>query len=48
MGIEMFGLPLATTLLVFGFPVLWIVYTITFLILSRNWEEDSANEDEEA
>ncbi|MCZ6643343.1 MAG: hypothetical protein O7F71_17345 [Gammaproteobacteria bacterium] len=43
----MFGLPLATTLLVFGFPVLWIAYTIGFLILSRHWEEDSASEDEQ-
>lgn len=41
----MFGLPLSTTLLVFGFPVLWIVYTIGFLIVSRSWAEDSGAED---
>ncbi len=43
----MFGLPLATTLLVFGFPVLWIVYPVGFLILSRHWERDGANGDEQ-
>ncbi len=45
----MFGLPLSTTLLVFGFPVFWIAYTIGFLIVSRDWVGDSgaANEHEE-
>ena len=42
----MFGLPLSTTLLVFGFPILWIVYTIGFLIVSRNWEEQSTDEED--
>ena len=36
----MFGLPLETTLIVIGFPVFWIVYTIVFLIRSRDWERD--------
>ena len=36
----MFGLPLSTAFLVFGFPLLWIVYTVCFLVLSRNWEKD--------
>ena len=40
----MFGLPLSTTLLVFGFPIFWIVYTIVFLIVTRNWENDSVDE----
>ena len=35
----MFGLPVATTLLIFGFPVLWILYTIGFLIVSRHWPD---------
>jgi len=35
----MFGLPVGTTLLVFGFPVLWILYTIGFLIISRHWTD---------
>lgn len=33
----MFELPLSTTLLVFGFPAFWILYTIGFLIATRNW-----------
>jgi hypothetical protein len=33
----MFDLPLTTTLLVFGFPAFWILYTIGFLIVTRNW-----------
>ncbi len=37
----MFGLPLSTTLLVFGFPAFWVLYTIGFLILTRNWKRDS-------
>ena len=44
----MFGLPLSTTLLVFGFPVFWIAYTIGFLIISRNWSSDSNVEDDDA
>ncbi len=44
----MFGLPLRTTLLVCGFPVFWIAYTIGFLIISRNWSRDSSVEDDDA
>jgi hypothetical protein len=36
----MFGLPLSTFLLVLGFPLFWILYTIEFLLLTRNWEND--------
>jgi hypothetical protein len=39
----MLGLPLSTTLLVFGFPVLWILYTIGFLVVSMHWT-DKADE----
>jgi hypothetical protein len=42
----MFGLPLETTLLVFGFPILWIVYTAVFLYRSRDWSDEASNEDE--
>ena len=42
----MFGLPLGTTLLVLGFPLFWILYMIGFLYVSRNWEKDSAQEDD--
>ncbi len=48
MGVIMFGLPLATTALVLGFPILWVAYTIGFLVVTRHWEEDSNSEDEEA
>ena len=42
----MFGLPIETTLLVFGFPVFWILYTIVFLILSKDWVKDEAESDD--
>ncbi len=45
-GVIMFGLPLATTALVLGFPILWVAYTIGFLVVTRHWEEDSDSEDE--
>ena len=45
-GDAMFGLPAATALLVFGFPILWIAYTIGFLIVSRDWENDATPEDD--
>ena len=35
----MFGLPLETALIVFGFPLFWIVYTIVFLLRTRDWEQ---------
>jgi hypothetical protein len=36
----MFGLPASTSFLVFGIPALWILYTVGFLLLSRDWEND--------
>jgi hypothetical protein len=41
----MFGLPWETTLLVFGFPVAWIIYTAVFLYLSRDWIKDEQEDD---
>ena len=42
----LFGLPIETTLLVFGFPGFWILYTIVFLVLSKDWvKDDSAGDD---
>jgi len=38
----MFGLPWSTTLLVFGFPLLWVAYTLGFLALSRGWPRDDS------
>lgn len=46
----MFDLPLSTTLLVFGFPAFWILYTLGFLFLTRNWksaEVDNSNQPEQ-
>ena len=37
----MFELPLSTTLLVFGFPAFWILYTLGFLYFTRNWEREA-------
>lgn len=34
----MFGLPIETAFVVFGFPVFWIVYTLIFLVRTRDWE----------
>ena len=42
----MFGLPLETTMLVFGFPLFWILYLIGFMYVSRNWDQDVAPEDD--
>jgi len=44
----MFGLPFETTLLVFGFPLFWILYLIGFLYVSRDWDRDSAKKNEES
>ena len=40
----MFGLPIETSLLVFGFPLLWIIYTFVFMRMTRNWESDSGDD----
>ena len=42
----MFGLPIETLLLIFGFPLLWIAYLIVFMLVTRNWNKDTAAEDE--
>lgn len=42
----MFGLPLETSIVVFGFPVFWIVYTLIFLRRTRHWERDSDPDDD--
>ncbi len=33
----MFGLPGVTALVMFGFPLFWIIWTLVFLYVSRNW-----------
>lgn len=42
----MFGLPVETALLVFGFPVFWILYTIVFLVVTRDWGRDNVDGDD--
>lgn len=42
----MFDLPLSTTLLVFGFPAFWILYTLGFLFVTRNWEREASKRDD--
>jgi type III secretory pathway component EscV len=42
----MFGLPVATALLVFGFPVFWILYTIVFLVVTRDWGSENVDGDD--
>ena len=42
----MFGLPWSTTLLVFGFPLFWVLYTIGFLVLTRNWDRQVSGDGE--
>ena len=44
--IQMFGLPLSTTFLVFGFPLFWVAYTIGFLYVSRNWTDEAGGQDD--
>jgi hypothetical protein len=42
----MFGLPIETALLVFGFPVFWILYLLVFMVVSRDWDQDTATGDD--
>jgi hypothetical protein len=41
-----FGLPIETALLVFGFPAFWILYTIVFQVLSKDWVNDDVPGDD--
>jgi hypothetical protein len=41
----MFGLPIETNILVFGFPIFWVIYTFVFLFISRRWPEESNDKD---
>ena len=41
----MFGLPIETALLVFGFPAFWIAYTIVFFARTREWDDDVPKDD---
>ena len=35
----MFELPLSTTLLILGFPLFWVAYTVIFLLVTRKWDQ---------
>jgi len=37
----MFELPLSTTLLLLGFPLFWVFYTLIFLLATRKWKGDT-------
>jgi hypothetical protein len=39
-----FRLPWSTTLLLLGAPLAWILYTLGFLAVSRDWERDEVDE----
>ena len=40
-----FELPLGTTLLVFGFPLFWVLYTVIFLHRTRRWKDEEKREE---
>ena len=42
----MFGLPIETTLLLFGFPIFWIIYTIDFFLKTRYWIQQSNSKED--
>jgi hypothetical protein len=44
----MFGLPIETTLLVFGFPLFWIIYTAVFLYRTKHWNDGDTQQDDNA
>ena len=35
----MFELPLSTALVLLGFPLFWVAYTVIFLVATRKWGE---------
>ncbi|MCK1803800.1 hypothetical protein MTQ12_12200 [Brevibacterium sp. R8603A2] len=39
----MFGLPAVTTAVLIGIPLFWVLYTIGFLVVSRNWAREDAD-----
>lgn len=42
--IPMFGLPLTTLAILFGIPLAWIAYTVTFVVRSQSWVRDEQRE----
>lgn len=41
----MFGLPAVTTAVLIGIPLFWVLYTIGFLVISRNWAREDIDTD---
>lgn len=39
----MFNLPTFTAFVLFGFPTLWVLYTVVFLISTRGWAKAEQN-----
>jgi hypothetical protein len=42
---HMFGLPPLTVFAAFGIPLIWVIYTLGFLYVSRNWDRDEQVEE---
>lgn len=42
----MFGLPATTVVIIFGIPAIWVIYTLTFVYLSRGWKAEDVAEDQ--
>lgn len=36
----MFGLPTFTVVVILSVPAFWVIYTATFMWLSRNWKRE--------
>lgn len=44
----MFELPFTTTLLLVGFPLFWVAYTVVFLVATRKWDETEKNPEDDS
>ncbi|TGD12331.1 hypothetical protein EB836_04365 [Brevibacterium sp. S111] len=43
--VNVFGLPTATVVIIFGIPAIWVIYTLVFVVLSRGWKAEDVAED---
>lgn len=41
----MFGLPTFTTIVILGVPAFWVIYTVVFMWLSREWSREDVEEE---
>ncbi len=44
----MFELPLSTTLLILGFPLFWVAYTVIFLLVTRKWDQTTERPEDDS